>query len=80
MSEEEKDNDFGTDDDEVYRRRKKKWGRSKDKGSADAPLAGDKEVRLWQITLSQSKDKIRGMVPNTLRVCLCQVLLVSCQV
>lgn len=52
MSEAEKeDNDFGTDSDEGDKGRKKKWGRNKDKGKglADAPLAGDKEVRLRQI-------------------------------
>ena len=47
MSEAEKDGSFDTDgSDEGGKGRKKKWRRSKDKGSPEAPLAGDKEVSL----------------------------------
>lgn len=48
MMSEEKDNDFDTDSDEGDKGRKKKWGRNKDKGSTDAPVAGDEDVRLFQ--------------------------------
>lgn len=46
LSEAEKDASFETDgsSDEGGKGRKKKWRRSKDKGSTDTPLAGDKEV------------------------------------
>lgn len=45
MSEAEKDNEFDIDSDEGDKEPKQKRGRSKDKGLADVPLAGDKEVR-----------------------------------
>lgn len=45
MSDSEKDNEFDTDSEEGDKGPKKKWGRNKDKGPADAPQAGDKEVR-----------------------------------
>ena len=45
LSEAEKDASFETDgSDEGGKDRKNKWRPTKDKGSADAPLAGDKEV------------------------------------
>ena len=40
----EKEDDVDTESEEGGKGRKKKWGRSKDKGSAEAPPAGDKEV------------------------------------
>ncbi len=40
----EKDNDFDTESEEGGKGGKKKWGRSKEKLSTEAPLAGDKEA------------------------------------
>lgn len=40
----EKDNDFDTESEEGGKGGKKKWGRSKEKPSTEASLAGDKEV------------------------------------
>ncbi|CAM9570631.1 unnamed protein product, partial [Hapterophycus canaliculatus] len=41
--------DFDTDSDENAKGREKKWGRKKEKGSADLPQAGDKEVTLGHV-------------------------------